>query len=159
MKNNEKTTLWERYLTKEIGIEFKACLYFFAILFFYCMYRIITGSMDASIIHMAEIIFACYIIGYIQVYLLWNFDEADTVGVREVAGVAICTLIYSLLSYFLGWFDGNIYVTLGLAAYLIITYVCVILIYKTKRNIDDKKLNEDLALFKTEHKKVQDRSE
>ena len=159
MKNNEKTTLWERYLTKEIGIEFKACLYFFAILFFYCMYRIITGSMDASIIHMAEMIFACYIIGYIQVYLLWNFDEADTVGVREIAGVAICTLIYSLLSYFLGWFDGNIYVTLGLAAYLIVTYVCVILIYKTKRNIDDKKLNEDLALFKTEHKKVQDRSE
>ena len=159
MKNNEKTTLWERYLTKEIGIEFKACLYFFAILFFYCMYRIITGSMDASIIHMAEMIFACYIIGYIQVYLLWNFDEADTVGVREIAGVAICTLIYSLLSHFLGWFDGNIYVTLGLAAYLIVTYVCVILIYKTKRNIDDKKLNEDLALFKTEHKKVQDRSE
>ena len=159
MKNNEKTTLWERYLTKEIGIEFKACLYFFAILFFYCMYRIITGSMDASIIHMAEMIFACYIIGYIQVYLLWNFDEADAVGVREIAGVAICTLIYSLLSHFLGWFDGNIYVTLGLAAYLIVTYVCVILIYKTKRNIDDKKLNEDLALFKTEHKKVQDRSE
>ena len=159
MKNNEKTTLWERYLTKEIGIEFKACLYFFAILFFYCMYRIITGSMDASIIHMAEMIFACYIIGYIQVYLLWNFDEADTVEVREIAGVAICTLIYSLLSHFLGWFDGNIYVTLGLAAYLIVTYVCVILIYKTKRNIDDKKLNEDLALFKTEHKKVQDRSE
>ena len=159
MKNNEKTTLWERYLTKEIGIEFKACLYFFAILFFYCMYRILTGSLDASIIHMAEMIFACYIIGYIQVYLLWNFDEADTVGVREIAGVAICTLIYSLLSHFLGWFDGNIYVTLGLAAYLIVTYVCVILIYKTKRNIDDKKLNEDLALFKTEHKKVQDRSE
>ena len=159
MKNNEKTTLWERYLTKEIGIEFKACLYFFAILFFYCMYRILTGSLDASIIHMAEMIFACYIIGYIQVYLLWNFDEADAVGVREIAGVAICTLIYSLLSHFLGWFDGNIYVTLGLAAYLIVTYVCVILIYKTKRNIDDKKLNEDLALFKTEHKKVQDRSE
>ncbi len=159
MKNNEKTTLWERYLTKEIGIEFKACLYFFAILFFYCMYRIITGSMDASIIHMAEMIFGCYIIGYIQVYLLWNFDEADSVGVREIAGVAICTLIYSLLSYFFGWFDGNVYVTLGLAVYLIVTYVCVILIYKTKRNIDDKKLNEDLALFKTEHQKVQDRSE
>ena len=30
----KKPTLWERYLTKEIGIEFKACLYFFALLFF-----------------------------------------------------------------------------------------------------------------------------
>lgn len=27
MKNKKKMTLWERYLTKEIGIEFKACLY------------------------------------------------------------------------------------------------------------------------------------
>lgn len=157
MKDKKKTTLWERYLTKEIGIEFKACLYFFAILFFYSMYRICTGSLEASIIHMAEMIFACYIIGYIQVYLLWNFDEADRVGAREITGVIICTAVYSLLSYFLGWFDKNVYVTLGLAAYVLVTYICVILIYKTKRNIDDKKLNEDLALFKTEHKKVQDR--
>ena len=159
MKDKKKTTLWERYLTKEIGIEFKACLYFFAILFFYSMYRICIGSLEASIIHMAEMIFACYIIGYIQVYLLWNFDEADRVGAKEIAGVIICTAVYSLLSYFLNWFDKNVYVTLGLAAYVLVTYICVILIYKTKRNIDDKKLNEDLALFKTEHKKVQDRGE
>ena len=159
MKDKKKTTLWERYLTKEIGIEFKACLYFFAILFFYSMYRICMGSLEASIIHMAEMIFACYIIGYIQVYLLWNFDEADRVGAKEIAGVIICTAVYSLLSYFLNWFDKNVYVTLGLAAYVLVTYICVILIYKTKRNIDDKKLNEDLALFKTEHKKVQDRGE
>lgn len=159
MKDKKKTTLWERYLTKEIGIEFKACLYFFAILFFYSMYRICIGSLEASIIHMAEMIFACYIIGYIQVYLLWNFDEADRVGAKEIAGVIICTAVYSLLSYFLNWFDKNVYVTLGLAAYVLVTYICVILIYKTKRNIDDKKLNEDLALFKTEHKRVQDRVE
>ena len=159
MGDKKKTTLWERYLTKEIGIEFKACLYFFAILFFYSMYRICIGSLEASIIHMAEMIFSCYIIGYIQVYLLWNFDEADTVGAKEIAGVIICTAVYSLLSYFLNWFDKNLWVTLGLAAYVLVTYICVILIYKTKRNIDDKKLNEDLALFKTEHKKVQDRGE
>ena len=158
-KDNKKVSLWERYLTKEIGIEFKSCLYFFAILFFYSMYRIAIGSLEASIIHMAEMIFTCYFIGYAQVYLLWNFDEADSIGVKEVAGVLICTFIYSLLSYLLNWFDKNIYVTLGFAAYLLVTYICVILIYKTKRNIDDKKLNEDLALFKTEHKKVQDRGE
>lgn len=34
MKKERKLSLWERYLTKEIGIEFKACLYFYAILFF-----------------------------------------------------------------------------------------------------------------------------
>ena len=148
MKGDKKTTLWERYITKEIGIEFKACLYFFAILFFYCMYRILTGSMEAGIIHMAEMILTCYVIGYIQVYLLWDFDEADHVGIKEICGVAICTFIYSVLSYLFKWFDRNIYVTLGLALYLVITYICVILIYKTKRRIDDKKLNEELELFK-----------
>ena len=155
-KDKNKTTLWEKYLTKEIGIEFKACLYFFAILFFYCMYRICMGVYDASILHMTEMIFTCYIIGYIQVYLLWNFDEADTLGTKEIAGIAICTALYSILSYLCGWFDKKIPLTLGLAAYLIVTYVCVYFIYKSKRRIDDKQLNEDLALFKTEHKKVQD---
>jgi hypothetical protein len=159
MKDNRKTTLWERYLTKEIGIEFKACLYFFAILFYYCVFRLCTGRVDASILHMTEMIFTCYFIGYIQVYLLWNFDEADRLGAREVLGIFICTAIYSLLSYFLGWFDKNIFLTLGLAAYLILTYVCVYFIYKSKRRIDDKQLNEDLALFKTEHRKVQDTDE
>lgn len=152
MANKNKTTLWERYLTREIGIEFKACLYFFAILFFYCVYRVCTGRVTADILHLTEMIFTCYFIGYMQVYLFWNFDEADTLGKKEICGMIICTLIYSVLSYFLFWFDKNIYLTLGLAAYLLFTYVCVFFIYKTKREIDDKQLNEDLALFKTEHR-------
>ena len=155
-RNNGKTTLWEKYLTKEIGIEFKACLYFFAILFFYCMYRICLGVYDASILHMAEMIFTCYFIGYAQVYLLWNFDEADSLGGKEIFGIVLCTAIYSILSYVLNWFDHRIALTLGFAAYVIVCYVCVYFIYKSKRRIDDKQLNEDLALFKTEHKKVQD---
>ena len=64
MKDKKKVTLWELYLTKEIGIEFKACLYFFAFLFFYCVFRIIGGVYEASILHMTELIFTCYFIGY-----------------------------------------------------------------------------------------------
>ena len=156
VKDKNKVSLWERYLTKEIGIEFKACLYFFAILFYYCMYRLLTGSVDAGIMHMAEMILACYIIGYIQVYVLWNFDEADSVGGREIAGVGICSFAYGGLSYIFRWFNRSIPVTAGLIAYLVLTYICVILIYRTKRRIDDKKLNEELALFKTERRQVQD---
>ncbi len=156
VKDKNKVSLWERYLTNEIGIEFKACLYFFAILFYYCMYRLLTGSAEAGILHMAEMILTCYIIGYIQVYVLWNFDEADSIGGREVAGVAICSLVYGLLSYIFKWFERSIPVTIGLVAYLVLTYTCVILIYRIKRRIDDKKLNEELALFKNEHRQVQD---
>ncbi|SFQ28182.1 Protein of unknown function [Butyrivibrio proteoclasticus] len=153
MKNKKKVTLWELYLTKEIGIEFKACLYFFAFLFYYCVFRLINGVYDASILHMTELILSCYIIGYIQVYLLWNFDEADSLRVKEIAGMVICTIVYSLLSWIFNWFNKNLLVTLIFAAYILLVYFCVFLIYKYKRIIDDKKLNEDLKLFQTEHKK------
>lgn len=148
-----KPTLWERYLTKEIGIEFKACLYFFAILFFYCIYRLCAGLTTADILHMAEMIFLTYAVGYIQVFLLWNFDEADRLGKKEISGIVICTTVYAAVSYFAGWFDKNIYVTIGFAAYIIFMYVCVYFIYKCRRKIDDKILNSDLEMFKTRYDK------
>jgi quinol-cytochrome oxidoreductase complex cytochrome b subunit len=153
MKQDKKLSLWERYLTNEIGIEFKSCLYFFAILFFYCMYKVINGSFEANIIHMAEMIFSCYIICYLQILVFWNFDEADKLGSKECVGMVICTLIYTLVSFVGNWFDRKIVPSLILAAYILVMYLCVFFIYKTKRRIDDKKLNEDLKLFQTNHKK------
>ncbi|WP_035765376.1 DUF3021 family protein [Butyrivibrio sp. NC2002] len=152
MKEKKKLSLWELYLTKEIGIEFKACLYFFAFLFFYCTYRVINGIYDASILHMTELILICYVIGYIQVYLLWNFDEADKLGIKEVIGMVICTAVYCALSLLFNWFSKSILVTALFAAYILLVYFCVYLIYKYKREIDDKKLNEDLKFFQTKHK-------
>lgn len=152
MKERKRVSLWELYLTKEISIEFKACLYFFAFLFFYCMYRVIGGVYDASILHMTELILACYIIGYIQVYLLWNFDEADKLGGKEILGIALCTAVYTAISWLFNWFDKNIIATVLFAAYILLVYFCVYLVYKYKRIIDDKKLNEDLKLFQTRHK-------
>lgn len=144
----KKPSLWERYLTKEIGIEFKACLYFFALLFFYCCYRLGTGRTVADILHMAEMIFLTYIVGYLQVYLLWNFDESDSLGKKELLGLGICTVIYTVISYLCSWFERNLWVTLGFAAYVIFLYICVFLVYKCRRSIDDKILNADLELFK-----------
>ena len=152
-KDKSRVSLWELYLTKEIVIEFKACLYFFAILFFYCIVRIIGGSFVADMLHMLEMILVCYAIGYIQVYLLWNFDEADNLGGKEFFGMVICTLVYSILSYVFSWFDKKLVATLIFAAYLMLTYICVFFIYKSKRYIDDKRLNEDLRIFQSEHKK------
>ncbi len=153
MKQDRKLTLWELYLTKEIGIEFKACLYFFAILFFYCMVRILQGSFQADILHMTVMIFTCYIIGYIQVYVFANFDEAEKLGKREICGLICCAAFYCLVAHFGNWFDKDLKILLIFLVYLLITYFCVILIYRSKRRIDDKKLNEDLRLFQQEHKK------
>ena len=98
-------------------------------------------------------ILSCYIICYIQFFAFNNFDEADELKGREIAGIIICTLIYCALSYVLGWLEKNITATVILALYIIIVYLCVFFIYRTKRRIDDKKLNEELKQFKAEHKK------
>lgn len=154
MKNEKKLTLWEKYLTSEIVIEFKACLYFFAILFFYCVYKIVGGKFEAGIFHMLQMILTCYAIGYIQVYLLNNFDEAESLKSREICGMLVCTAIYCGVSYFGGWFDKKLLPTLLFVLYIIITYICVFFVYRTKRSIDDKKLNEELRLFQSEHKEA-----
>ena len=117
------------------------------------MYRLCLGKTVADMIHMAEMIGLAYLVGYLQVYLLWNFDEADTIGKKEAAGIAVCTGIYAVVSYICRWFDRNIYVTVGFASYMIFLYLCVYLIYKCRRKIDDKILNSDLEMFKARSKK------
>ncbi len=146
--SEKKVSKWERFLTKEIGIEFKACLYFFAILFFYSVYRIISGTWDANIIHMAEMIVLTYGIGYLQVYALSEFDEADSLGIKEIVYMFLCTVAYAAFSYFLKWFDKKLTVSLIFAAYVALTYFCAFLIYKIRRSIDNRILNEELKEFK-----------
>ena len=144
---NKKVSLWERYLTREIGIEFKSCLYFFAILFYYCMYRLVHHTYTADILHMTEMILLCYVIGYAQVYLFHNFDEAWRFGTAEILGFIVCTAVYTVASYLFGWLGHSIGWTIGFLVYILLLYICVIFIYDTKRKIDDKELNKNLELF------------
>lgn len=153
MKEKKKVSLFEKYLTMEIGIEFKSCLYFFGFLFFYCVHRLIFKENNAVILHMAEMILTCYAVAYLQVYAFGNCDEADKLGVREILGFIVCTIIYCLVSFFGNWFEKSIISTLIFAAYILFMYLCVFLIYRIKRKIDDKILNEDLKQFQKEHKK------
>ena len=145
--SKKKVSRFERYLTEEIGVEFKACLYFFCILFFYAMYRVLNGNFEASISHMAEMILLTYGMCYLQLYFMNNFDEGERFGIREVLYTISCVGIYTGISYWGKWFDRNLAVTAGYAAYMMFAYVCAFLVYKTKRDIDGKLLNEDLKAF------------
>lgn len=147
MKERTRLSLLERYLVVEIGIEFKACIYFFSILFFYSMYRLLCGSMEASILHMGEMIFLTYGMGYLQKYGLANFDEADRLGLKEIVYLLLCTGIYTVVSWLGGWFDRRISVTILYALFMALAYVCGFLVYKVKRTLDAKQLNEDLRAF------------
>lgn len=143
-----RTEKLKRFLSLEIGIEIKACLYFSIILFYYFVYRIISGSFEASIPLMAEMVLTAYAMSYLQVYLLQNFDEAE----RYDAGVAVralfCTALYTAISYLFGWFDGNPTAAFCFFFYMMLTYGCVFLIYKLKRDFDTAQLNRELEQFK-----------
>lgn len=147
MKSVRKWTLLERFLYKEIGIEFKACLYFFCILFFYSMFRIVGGNWEASIVHMAEMILTAYAIGYLQVLALSNFDEGEQLGVREALYILLCTGMYTLVAVLGKWFDGSVVMLVAFFCYMVLVYVCAFLVYKIKRDLDTKALNEELRAF------------
>ena len=146
-KGKKKVSAFERYLRDEIGIEFKACLYFFAMLFFYCVYRVIGGVYNASILHMAEMIFMTYGMGYLQVYVLSNFDEAEHLGKKEMCYLVLCSLLYTGASWLLGWFERHVWWTVGFLCYTLFEYVGAFWVYSVRRKIDEKLLNEELQAF------------
>lgn len=141
-------SLFKRYLYSEIGIEFKACLYFCFILTFYFLYQIIEGSLYASIITMMEMVFTAYIIGYIQVYLLGNFDEAEHLGIKEGLASFVCSILYTVISILFRWYDRDIKAGILFFVYMMFCYLCVFLIYRIKRAADTVRLNQQLQDFK-----------
>lgn len=139
---------FKKYLSNEIGIDFKACHYFFCMLFFYSMHKLLGGKWEIQIVITAEMICATYIMGYIQVYLLRNFDESEYFGIFEAGASFLCSVIYTAVSYAAWWFDRNGTVTGIFFLYVMVCYFCMFLAYKVKRDIDTKQLNADLEEFK-----------
>ena len=95
--------MWNRlrkYLSNEIVIEYKACLYFFCLLVFYCVYLLWRNVYSASILYMVEMVLTSYIMGYLQNYVFHNFDEAERLGKKEVFAVLVSIRQY--LSDFAG---------------------------------------------------------
>ena len=141
---------FKRYLSIEISIEYKACLYFYCIMVFYCIYLALHHTFFASVLYMCEMIFTAYVLGYLQVMLLKNFDEAENITRREFLSMLLCTTIYTGCSYLFCWFDRNPWATGMFFLFILFSYWCVYLINKIKRNIDTNRLNEMLAAFKQE---------
>lgn len=142
---------WKKFLSLEVGIEMKACLYFAIILFFYFCYQMIQGSLYASIVCMFEMVLAAYAMCYLQVYGLKNFDESEHFDKGTIAFTLFGAAFYTLISYFLSWYGRDKLATVCFFFYMILCYVCISLIYKIKRNFDTEELNQDLMQYK--HKK------
>ena len=145
---------FERYLTRKIGVEIKCCLMFFMILCFYSGYKLLGGSYDASITHMFEMVILAYIFGWIQALIGSDFDEVDRLCTKDRAVVIGGSSLYAFASFIFGWFEKNLMVTAIFAGYMTVTYLCIFLIYKIKRAIDAKLLNDDLRQFQQRDKNI-----
>lgn len=139
---------FRKFLSYEIAIDFKTCIYFFMILFYYFTWQIIQGSLTADIALMVEMIAAAYVMGYIQIYLLGNFDEAEKLGKVEWIKIVLASLIYTVASYALTWFARNPIATVLFFVYMVLCYGCIFLTYKIKRDVDTVQLNKELEQFK-----------
>lgn len=138
----------KKFIILEVGIEIKACLYFSIIVFYYFMYQILQGSFYASIVLMIEMVLTAYAMNYIQVYLLKNFDEAEKIDIKVTLLSFACAAVYTAISYLLSWYDRSVIATAGFFVYMLLCYSCVFLIYKIRRDIDTRELNQELEAFK-----------
>ncbi len=144
----------ELYITRKIGAEIKCCLTFLLILCYYAVYRWVNGFAEAGILHMFEMVWAAYILEWVQVLLHCDFDEVDRLGVKEWAMMLCGSAVYAVSGHLLGWFDGNIAVAVGFGAYMVVCYLCTFWVYAIKRSIDAKMLNSDLKRFQEREKQL-----
>ena len=139
--------LVEHYLTRKIGVEIKCCLTFFMMLCFYSIYKLAIGSDSANIWHMLQMVLLAYVLDWIQLLLHADFDEVDSLGLKEWLVVLVGSAVYTAAAWLFCWFDGSVSVIIGFGAYMVAVYLCTFLIYAIKRGIDAKLLNEELKAF------------
>lgn len=139
--------LWQRLLSDEITVEFKSCLFFFCILFFYCCYRLVQHNTQADIFHMLEMILLSYGMCYFQLYCLDSFEEGVQINLLSFIKIFLCSGIYVLASFIGNWFEKNLIATISFFIYLLFAYFCFLFVNRFKRQYDEKILNEELQVF------------
>lgn len=136
------------FLSREVAIEYKACLYFSCVLAYYCFYLLLQKIYLARILYLFEMVFCAYLMGYLQVYAMGNFDEAEQIGKREAAWILFCSATYAAMAHLLGWFGRSYLAAGGFGGFMLFCYFCVFLCNKIKRSIDTENLNKMLSEYK-----------
>lgn len=141
---------WKDFLSKEIAIDYKTCIYALCVLIFDAGFQLWHHQYYISILFLLEMITCAYIVTYVQVYLFNDFDEAKRFSLKEWVELLVCIILYDLLAYLLGWFGrGNVaWVLIFFSVYLLICYFSIYIANKIKRKIDTNRLNQLLEDYK-----------
>lgn len=136
------------YLGAEVWIEYKACLYSYCMMVFYCIFLLCRRIYQARILIMAEMVLVAYFMGYAQVYLLKNFDESDRFGKHEILSTLLCSFLYTLIAHVLNWFGRDLLAAGLFFLFMLFSFCCVCLVNRVRRAYDTQKLNKMLEEFK-----------
>lgn len=141
---------WKDFLSKEIAIDYKTCIYTLCLLIFDAGFQLWHHQYHISILFLIEMITCAYIVTYVQVYLFNDFDEVKRFSLKEWVELLACIILYDLLAYLLGWFGrGNVaWVLIFFSVYLLICYFSIYIANKIKRKIDTNRLNQLLEDYK-----------
>lgn len=148
MKKSRFKEKFMHYLGAEVWIEYKACLYSYCMMVFYCVFLLCQRVCQARILIMAEMVLAAYFMCYAQVYLLKNFDESDKFGKHEIVSTLLCCFSYTLISYVLDWFGHSPLATGLFFLFMLFSFWCIYLVNKIRRAYDTQNLNRMLSEFK-----------
>ena len=147
--NKKLCALLERWLTIKIGVEVRCCLSFFLMLFYYCVFRLLSASTQADIWHITQMILIAYLFGWVQALLHADYDEMDRLGAKQWLVLAASGAVYGVTAQIGGWFGENRVAALLFPLYMILCGLSTVLIYYIKRTIDARLLNSDLEQFKS----------
>lgn len=145
---NKWIKILKKYLKRELIIEYKACLYFSCILFFYFVWLALQKIYLARIVCMCEMILAAYLAGYLQMYAFHNLDESERLGGKEFAQMLLCSALYAAAAYLGSWFDRSIRAALCFLLYMLLVHFSVYLFHKLNRILDTRNLNQLLTKYK-----------
>lgn len=148
MKKSSFKEKFMQYLGAEVWIEYKACLYSYCMMVFYCIFLLCQRIYQARILILSEMVIAAYFMVYLQVYPLKNFDESDRFGKHELLSTLLCSFLYMLISYMLNWFERSFLATGLFFLFMLFSFCCVYLVNKIRRAYDTRNLNRMLADFK-----------
>lgn len=148
MKKSSFKEKFMHYLGAEVWIEYKACLYSYCMMVFYCVFLLCQRIYQARILILSEMVLVAYFMVYLQVYPLKNFDESDRFGKHELLSTLLCSFLYMLISYMLNWFERSFLATGLFFLFMLFSFCCVYLVNKIRRAYDTRNLNRMLADFK-----------
>lgn len=144
-----------RWCNWELNNEFLACGYFTVMLIMYCIIDLIFGTKEIPILIIFEMFLVNYLLSTVHKLILdiERDYSAKSFILRAVILSILSITVVIIVSILCNWFEGMpLWTGITIYSILIISYLTVWIIVNLGKKYDTKKLNEQLAKYKTNNR-------